>query len=224
MVKRKRNNKKLTLSKVNKKINALLGSVEIKQILYAAQSHSTSTTPIAYDLNIPALGQGVNQDQRVGDKITLTKLQAKIQLQMGQSTITPQDNYNQVRLMVVLYSTQTGNHITMDDILQTPSTLGNPIMTMNSLYRKNPQFKYRVLYDKLHNLYWTNNSGGGGALSGAPKIKNINIVRKLSNEITYDGPLGLPAGWLPTILIASDSAVSVHPEFSMNTRISFKDL
>jgi len=219
MVNRKRkNNRKLTLSKVNKKLNNLIGSVEIKQCLSAYQT-SVTQTPIFYDFNIPTIAQGTGEQERVGEKIHLTKLQTKIQLQIGNSGISPNDSHNQVRLMVILYQAIQGAHPTMDDIMQSPST-GNSIMFMNSLYKKNPAFKYRVLYDKLHNLYWTNNSGATG---GAPKVKNINIVRKINQEIHFDGQ-ALPTGWLPCLLIASDSGAATHPEFSFNARLSYKDL
>lgn len=222
---RKKNNKrsKLTLSKVNKKLNNLIGSVETKQVLQNNDMSSMYTTPSYYDFNVPTITQGTHElGERVGDKILLTKLQCKIQLQIGENLTTSlNDNYNQCRLIMILYQTQQGVHPTMDDILQEPSTAGKPVLVMNSLYKKNPKFKYRVLYDKIHNLYWRNSSGATG---GAVNIKNINIVRRLNQEIHFSGAAALPTGWVPALLVASDSAAVQHPLISYCSRVSYKDI
>lgn len=214
---------KLTLSKINKKVNSLLSTVESKDMVTSYESDNITTTPTSYNFDIPLIPQGTGESDRIGEKINLTKLQAKIQLQIGDNAVSSlNDNYNQMRLILILYQTQssTGDVPTMDDILEVSSITGYPQLVMNSLYKKNPKFKYRKLYDKVHNLYWRNSSGATG---GAPQIKQISITRKLNHEIHFAG-VSLPTGWVPLLLVASDSAAIQHPLFSMNARISFTDL
>lgn len=222
MARKKRTRTKLTLSKVNKKLNNLIGSVEQKQVMQNYEKVSMTTTPTYYAFNIPNITQGPGElQERVGDKILLKKIQVKMQLQIGENLTTSlNDNYNQCRIILILYQTQQGVHPTMDDILNEQSTSGAPILVMNSLYKKSPKFKYRVLYDKVHNLYWRNSSGATG---GAVSIKNINIVRKLNQEIHYDGA-AVPAGWVPALLVASDSAAVQHPYLSYCSRITYTDI
>lgn len=219
-IKRKNKRSKLTLAKVNKKVNSLMDAVEIKHTSSTLDVNVTNT-PLNLDLNVPNIIEGTSQEERVGQKIVITKIQLKGQIQMVYSSLTPSlnDAYNQCRFILIMYQSTAGSSPVMDDILEQPGTAGSKFV-MNSLYKKNPKFKYRVLYDKVHNLYWRNASGYVG---GCPNIKNLNITRKLNHEVHYS-TTGLITGWIPLLMIVSDSGALNHPQFAYTSRISYKDI
>lgn len=218
--KKKRKGKKLTLSKVNKKINNLLTQVE-KKSYHSYQNYTAVTsTPTISDCGLSSITESSTSFGRVGQKIQLKSIQMKGQMEIGQGTSSStNDNVNQIRLLLVKYDTHPTVNLTLSDILNTDVSTATPEIVMSALYQKHPEFKYRVLYDKVHTLYWHNSSGTTG---GAPTIKRFTINRKLNFPVNYDG--STLSGQSLALIAVSDSSVITHPVMCYDMRINYTDL
>ena len=109
----------------------------------------------------------------------------KGQMEIGQGTSSAtNDNVNQIRLLLIKYDTHPTVSLTLSDILNVDVTTAPTELVMSALYKKHPEFRYRVIYDKVHTLYWHNSCGTTG---GAPTIKRFTINRKLNFPVNYEG-------------------------------------
>lgn len=216
---------KLTLSKINKKVNSLLNQVEKKYLELSHAYSSVTTSGNTHDgkLIVDGIAVGNNRAERIGEKIHLDTLQIRGQFRIGNGVAN--DAYNQIRMLVLMvkYDVHTADP-TIDELLNPgPSVPGvSTEQVIQGLYRKNPDYQYKVLYDKVHTCYWRNASGLGAG-QGSPQLIQFNIRRKLNEDIHYTDA-GIPIGYLPYLIMISDSGAVTHPEISYNTRLTWSDL
>lgn len=205
------------LNKVAKDVSKLKSQVEVKSIDHVEPWTSVSTTEEVYILNgnIP---QGGGDSERIGNKISAKSMQIKYQCKIGDG-IAANDSYNQMRVIVLKYVTDNPTApIPLDQVLQTVNPT-NPEETMLSPYKRDSKFLFTKMSDKVHNLYWGNNSGGTG---GAPRIKSANLKFKLKDApIRYSSLGDLKTFY--AIIFVSDSNVADHPEFCFHSRFYYTD-
>ncbi len=105
----------------------------------------------------PAIAQGTSGLERVGNEVMLRKLRFKLQFKsVGAS--------NRVRLVCVQYPQTAGALNTLEDVLTNVSTA-----PMYSPWKKDGTVKYRILYNRIHNL------GVKGVMDGTYKYQGVNI-------------------------------------------------
>ena len=124
-----------------------------------------------------------------------------------------------MRILVVKYVPKDPTtSIGLGDILANynPSA---PEEIMVSPYKRDSEYQFTVMSDKVHNLYWGNNSGGSG---GAPRIKSANLKFKLNDAvIRYDSANYLKTKY--TLIAVSDSGAVTNPELCFHTRFYYTD-
>ena len=207
-----------SISKLRKDVTSLKNQVERKSVDHVLHWTALPSTLSVQDFN-DTISQGTANNQRVGNKITAKSLQIKAQFKIGNSSITANDSYNQVRMIIIRYETDDPSSTPLiDDILEHTDT-NSPEELMCSMYKRDSNYRFNVLYDKVHNLYWGNNSGGSG---GGPRLKIVNFKHNCKDRSIRFNSSGNPTTKY-TALFISDSGVSTHPELCYNTRFYFTD-
>lgn len=220
----KRSNGKKGLKALKKEVSKI--SKMLKQnVEKKSYTHAQSWTDV--DVNgfefqcFDGISQGSADTQRVGNKITAKSLRISYQCKIGNASLTPNDGYNQMRVLLVSYTTDDPTTpAPIDEILQNHD-LVNPENIMVSPYKLDSVYKYTVLYDKVHNLYWGNASGytGGGAERIARGLISLNLKDKL---ITVDG--GNNNLEKAQLIFVSDSGASTHPQMCFSSRLRYIDM
>lgn len=217
---------KLTLGKINKKVNSLMTAVERKFRSGYKSYTGVDSVGTYQDLNIPYIAEGTNVNQRVGAKIVLKSIQIKGQMLVG-AGVAP-DAYNQMRIILVKYRTHgnssanANDKIALSDLLQHASNASYSSETrMNSLYKKQSQFQFKILYDKVHLLGW-HLGVDGSTTTPHPKRFRINVNCK--DAIIEYKDNGEPAKDTYAMLYFSDSGTANNPSISYTWRINFVDL
>ena len=214
-----RRRKKLTVAKVNRKVNRLLGKQEKKYADTTLTYTGVDSSGSVNLLNIPNIIEGVGDTDRIGQKITLKSINIKGQLTVGHG-LTP-DNFNQLRIMLVKYQTHGSTTPPISAILQyhDPAVYTDEIQ-MNSLYKKNSTFKFKILYDKVHLL--------GYKLAAANNThtftpKRFKISHKVTNGDLHYTDVANPTGWTYALMYFSDSSAVNNPSISFVSRVTFVD-
>lgn len=173
------------------------------------------------------ISQGTDPDQRIGNKITLKKIQMKglVQVAIG-------DIYNEIRMIIFSTTDATGNGNTpsVSEILQP----GGPgaVADMYSFYRKQSPIKFKILYDtvfKLSNALQNVGTVTPTVLNGCPYPDFIHwektIHFKNGQEIWYRGIAnGLPTRGAVHMLLISNSTNAIptgHPQIAFRSRITY---
>lgn len=149
------------------------------------------------------------QGDRIGDTINLRYLQTRILMDVGDTT-------NVVRIICVKFESTVGVS-GVDQVLQYPTRiLGDSRLPIQSLYLKDGDVKYKILYDRNHYVNTTTS-----------QTKLINIKIPLPSEglkLTYeDSTTVQPSKQLINMYFASDSTISPNPGCVMNTRCTYND-
>jgi hypothetical protein len=156
-------------------------------------------------LDISAVGQGVGDDQRVGDDISPSSLEARLKLIYADTT-------NLVRVLFVQYHPDTavaGPGVSFFfDSAHVAAGLGTvlPYLTTN-------RSLFRVLSDRTYSL----NSGGANAC-----VNVKHVFTKPMRKIHYNGSATTGSERIFCILI-SDSAVGPHPSYQLVTQLNYRD-
>ncbi len=162
--KRKRfNNGKVTVAKLNKKVNKMRSKVEIKELNKIEVMQNTGGTDSAFTLNTLVRGNASNQ--RIGNKIYMKLLELKYRLKIFANVYNGTDTninwtlgYDQdtVRVLVILdRQNNNGSSVVINEILENAGTQSQKIFSVydykfvDSL--RDTQ-RYKILYDRVHYL------------------------------------------------------------------------
>lgn len=204
------------LAKVSKDVTKLKQQVERKSIDHNVSWTNVSTIEAVQDIN-GGITQGSGDTNRIGNKVTAKSMQIRYQAKIGDGVAN--DSYNQMRAIVVKYVPNDPTvSIGLQHILENYNP-SSPEEIMVSPYKRDSEYQFTILSDKVHNLYWGNDSGGTG---GAPRIKSANLKFNLKDAaIRYDS-----AGMLRTkyaLIFVSDSGAVTHPQVCFHTRFYYTD-
>ena len=215
----RRRRKKLTIAKVNKKVNRLLNKQERKYIDSTLTYTGVDNVGSVHLLNINNILEGVGDNDRIAQKLTLKSLQIKGQMTVGYG-LTP-DNFNQMRIMLIKYKTNGSTTPPISAVLQYHDpTVYTDELQMNSLYKKNSPFKFKIIYDKVHLL--------GYKLASANNTHTYTPKRFMITHKITDGDLHYtdsanPTGWTYALMYFSDSSAVNNPSISFVSRVTFVD-
>lgn len=191
--------------------NIMVRNTELKYYpSFFSTTASSTATLIASIFDVP---QGVTDQNRIGDELTLVGLQFRIQ------TIVADTN-NQVRFIIFQWhpNTGTGNPVPTDILLAGPS--GNP--DIYSLYNHDKRQDYKVLHDSLYTM-----NGNGTAnypiTTSSIQFRQYNVsLSKARKKIHYIGG-GLNATNRLWCIYLSDSIAIPHPQIIVATKLTFRD-
>lgn len=144
-----------------------------------------------------AISQGIDANQRIGRHITVTGFEVVGNLIGGQSNLSTDDRYNQVRIAIV--QTNAGQAPTMD--------LVSPL---------DPRFNSavglrRVLFDQVYTLV----SPGKDSTGYMPAARRIEIRGRCNIPIVFNGSGGSTACVNTVgIVMVSDSGLAPNPGFT----------
>lgn len=222
--KRKTLRKKLTLRKVNKKVNALANKIETKWIDGHMVYNDVDTTGSEKSLELNNIVEGTAANERVGQKITVKSITIKGQMIVGVGVVAP-DLYNQLRLILIKYKTHGASTPAITDILQfgSAATYTNEVR-MNSLYKKRSQYTFKILYDKVHHLGYQlgPHIHTSGTMYNNEKPKRFAIHVKCDDTLEYTDS-GHMTGWSYQLMFFSDSGAMNYPQISYVSRVNFQD-
>lgn len=231
----KRKNKKSVDARQNAKIKKLQNMVYSQQESKYIDDVTPLTTVnstgfltqslIGYE-NITATGATVSgsvipsgHTTRLGNKINLKKLE--VRFHMVNSTT---DDYNKIRVICFTLAdpdTSSGLGLpTVGDILETTSNL-------RSFYKKNSQFRYKILYDRTHSTGGCQSSTINPnfvGCGGVPCSKDFKMVLRWPKGYPIHYKSSAPATPIKNqiwFLFISDSLSVNHPRISTISRLNF---
>lgn len=215
--KARRTTQKSKLKKLQQDVSKLKGQIERKSIDHAVSWTNVTTIEAVQDIN-GGINQGSGDTERIGNKITAKSMQVKYQCKIGDGVAN--DSYNQMRAIVLRYVVKDPTvSINLKDILANYSGTA-PEQTMVSPYKRDSEYTFTIMYDKVHNLYWGNNSGVSSG--GAPRIKSANLKFNLKDHpIRYDDQNLLKTKY--ALIFVSDSGAITHPQVCFHTRFYYTD-
>lgn len=226
--------RKTTLSSLSKKVNKALDKVVVKKWFDQTISLSVPTGGTLTELaNIPAW-DGTNLTryrQREGLSCQLKSLSFKGIVQIPNSQVTPNDANNRVRVILVsTKETVTGVTPSVSDFIQT-NINGALSTNVDSYYKKNPVYPYRIWYDRTF-LLMNQQQAQTGTTSDFPSEP---FRRQVMENIKF-GPNGMTEKWatgaVPTargienrlwMVTISDSVIPTHPTILFTGRMNFTD-
>ena len=129
------------------------------------------------------------------------------------------DAYNQIRVLIIKYNTDDPSTTPdISDILETTANSSEELMV--SMYKRESDYRFNVLHDKVYDTYWRNASGYTSG--GAPQISSFQFNKKLNDlSIRYNNA-GNPLTNL-LMIVVSDSGAVTHPEICYATRFYYTD-
>lgn len=156
---------------------------------------------------------------RLGNKINLKKLEVRFHMV---NSIT--DDYNRIRVICFTLAdpdTSSGLGLpTIGDILETTSNL-------KSFYKKNSQYRYKILYDRTHRTGGCNTSTINPnfvGCGGLPPAKDFKMILRWPKgyPIHYKSSApGTPIKNQIWFLFISDSTGIQHPQISTMSRLNY---
>ncbi len=224
----------MTIGKLAKKVSVLTDKVVVRKWFDQTISLNAQTGGTMHELaNIPAW-DGTNLTryrQREGLSCQLNSISFKGILQIPISQVTPNDANNRVRVILVsTKETVTGVAPNAADIIQT--NIGGAVQTdVDSYYKKNPVYPYRIWYDRTF-LLQNQQQAVTGTTSDFPTepfrrqiMENISFGQNGMTEKWATGANPTARGienrlWMITI---SDSSLPTHPTVLFTARINFSD-
>lgn len=187
---------KLALKKVNK-INK---AVEVK--FYDTNMPLIEPSFHGTIIELNALGQGLTDSQRVGDKIRGTSFSSSWRILNNQLL------YVTLRFILIWDKLNTIN--STDQILM--NTTGNQVL--NSDYVVDRRVDFTVLYDRRFNM-----------TSGHNRVSTFKINKKLNKTVTFQGgSQDIDQGSLKLIIFSNEDGTGDLPLVSGYSRFRYKDL
>lgn len=197
---------KLSLKNINNKIKKIQTAIEYKHLdtFYSNSVGLTGTIfPITNSLS------GLNDSQRIGDKITTTSCMIKFQLNQYDGP------YNTFRI-IVLRSRSGASVPALGNVFIVGSGTQS---TLPTLWHYNLDYfrssKAKILYDKCFTLQ--------GPTATEPKSISVSKKIPYRTNVQFQGGTTTANNQL-YVLIVSDSGTPSHPRASMNVRINYFDL
>lgn len=221
----KQNKQIKKLSKEVKKLN----KAEEKKWLDKKQSGSISTTGTVFPLTALNVWSGSNVDKmltRSGNSINALDFKVQGLIQIPFSSVTPNDDNNRLRLMVV--QIPNGDAVpSITEILQA--------LTIDSFLKIKGNIRYNVMYDRTFNLtsLYQTSSGASSAVGSSYEPWRVPVKFSLKHklgktgtkisytEVSGSGDNAFENGMF--MIALSDSAAATHPTIQLNTRLRFMD-
>lgn len=204
--------------KIAKDLSNLKKQVERKSADYVQNYSEINSSGDISHVGGSLVTQGTGDTERIGNKITAKSLQIRWQAKIGASSVVPNDAYNQLRLMVIRYETDDpATAPTIADFLENHNVM-SPEETMVSPYKRDSNYQFTIMHDKVHNLYWGNNSGGTG---GAPRLKMGILKFNLKDRAIRYATGGPKTNYI--VFSVSDSGATPSPELALHSRFYFTD-
>ncbi len=190
-----RRKKKLTLKKVNAKVNKINRSIEIKEF-YKTVDEVALTGDIGVLIN--AMQKGDNNGQRNSNKISMKRFKIQIRFQIINQNLEGTDstvpwtltsaNNTRVRIIVVINKQNNlSNTFDITEILRDTGTTvakANSQLNYDFVSAKKQKNKYRILYDRTFMFMPTEN--------GSDRLIKINRSLNM-NTVFNDGNAGTGA-------------------------------
>ena len=182
----------------------------------------TNLTDSPVYIDISVIAQGVQDAQRIGEKVSLEGIRLNYRLLCG-------DEHNTVRVMLVQFLEDSAyTTIDMSNILNPAA-----ISPLTALHRYLGPPTVRVLYDRVHGLVGDGVTSGGSGTTAviAPygprsltDLVKVWIPRKRLRRLEYQGTTVEGEGKLYLVLLSDSAAISlVHPSISYDCVVSYKD-
>lgn len=203
----------------DKKIEQLARAMRFsKESKFIDQQYQTSigttwanvlTRPLTY------IAQGTGVGQRVGDKISIKRIQLKV-------TVTAGDGLNTYRILMVRFGHCPTANLGIQNVLENYNNI-TPFQIM-SFFKRNAPSKYEILWDS-----GVQSVVGNASSSSLPytsrTIKNYNVVRKYKKgklvQYSGNGPSTETNGFIYVVAV-SDSAVIPHVGFQTMARVIYQ--
>lgn len=154
-------------------------------------------------LNLCSITQGVAENQRVGEKLTCTKLQGKFAVYWNAAGVSVQ----QCRIMIVRDSQCQGTLLTVPQVLANMGTIRAPISNLNVSIPG----RYKVLYDRMVTV------------SDDKECATLMINKALNNITHYTGPLSTNEAKGQLLLMMCSNVSVAGPTVEFTTRLYYKD-
>jgi hypothetical protein len=208
-------NRKLTLSKVNKKVNSLMVAEE-KKFMDVLHSGGVSTTTSVHPL-LDGLALGTTSQTRIGSVITGKSLSGRFEITAGDFT-------NQLRIFLLKSYVINDAAPTIGDILQYDD-VNTFWELMTSPYKKNSNIKYSVLKNWRINIGGRITNNGDAAATSASQKKYITFnVNLRQTQLRYETDDTASQNQYNYFLMAvSDSGAANHPTLNGISRLTYTD-
>lgn len=179
-----------------------------------------STAGVSYLAFLRGLTAGPNDDNRVGNKITL--MSQTFRGTIRAPYLPTDEQQNQVRILIVENLGFTGlSDLALNDVLQygTFGVYGGLVFNSPYKYNASENKRYKVHYDKVISLDKTNK----GYFQFTKRI-TYGTKKNRGKVLTYPGPLDqYPNNHRLNMFVISDSDVTSHPDIMWNVRNIYKD-
>lgn len=138
--------------------------------------------------------QGDNNDQRIGNKLTVHSMHLK-------GFVTVDDTTNLLRIIVVKFGRMDNSQIAVQEFLSN-SNAASP-QHLLSFKHRNSKLKYQFLADRTYVLAGNDTAGSS---SGPYSVKKLNINMKLNSSIFFNADTDtVPVTGYTYVIAASDS-------------------
>ena len=211
---RKRKSVKKKVKTNTRRINKLVNA----QKSYVDNVYNFSingTTGSITNIGLNTISQGNALSQRIGDKITLKSITINGFVQNALSTLAA-DAFNNIRVILIQLSQPnlTATPLAVTDFLEIANYL--------SLYKKRPNYKFKVLFDK----HWMTNSQTSGGATWQPvnpfrKHFKMNVNFPKGLDVTYAPGTGTPIANNLKLVLISDSLAVPHPTLNIYSRLNY---
>ncbi len=186
VTKRKRK-PRVSVKKVNKKLNKLIRSIEIKEKNTLASLQLTGGSDTSFTLN--EMERGNANGQRAGDQIVMKRLLITVRLLIPELLFNATDasqtnwtfSYKQSSMRVIVYMDKQNNNASPAPATNTIlENAGNQAQKVKSQYdfmfvnHKYNILRYNILYDRVHVL-----------TQNGHQEKFINIRKSLNHKVNY---------------------------------------
>jgi len=179
---------KLTVAKLDKKVNKIISSVEIKEHYILQNLTDLGGTSTGFVLN--GLQKGTDNGERIGERIKMKSILVRYRIKQNSNSVLGTDTTVawtstplscMTRIMVIMQiQNNESNVLTNSDIYEfNASTTANLISPYDLKYIgiSGEQLKYKVLYDKTH--------------LSIQSTMSLDVVREIKlslNRSVYYGP------------------------------------
>lgn len=174
--------------------------VEYKHLLANVSMNPPNNGTVIGVINIP---QGVSDQERIGDKITVKSIRLKYSLAIGDAT-------NYVRFIIFQWKQNT----VYTSAPTVPSILASVTPTIYSQYNWDNRSNFQILYDRTHTL-----------LSNRPNVfvtRRINI-KYLAKQLQFVGGSATVGSNMIYCLAISDSSAVPNPGILASFDIVYVD-
>lgn len=205
---------------------ALIRKGETKYLPIFSSSAAVAASTAGVFTSLTQIDQGPSQNNRIGNQVTLKKISFRMSIVPAENPAA--DTYNRVRVMIFKWKEDDGvNTPALGEILDSTSTSAGILPVewpLNHVTRRD----YTIIYDKVFTLNPTfafNSSGVATGDFSRAESRTINVNRKLSGEVMFNGGSGVFTGHGKVyLLVVSDSAAVPHPSYAFAGNIFYKDL